>query len=538
MRNIKKLILVLLLETIFFSVVFAQNSVVVDVDAKRKLGELKPFWANQIIHPTDYVLTEWGKNFINLLKETGAAKQYIRIYNQPEVAIRINDNGQIYYDWSKFDEMAKLILASGNKLAVVFFGMPEQLALYPESLRKRPFGVNVSTSPPKDYLLWEELCRDFTKHVVTKYGIKEVKQWTFRCWNEPDGGFWYKHDLKEYLKLYDFFAKAVKEVHPDIKIGGPALTGTITYKKPENFKFILEHLCNGTNHATGKTGSPVDFLSIHTYGGSNAGAAPGKKGPDVDYLIEQQIRCADMRDEYLQLRKIPIYVEEWGESTRGTTGTSIEPIADVRNSQYAAAFMTTWVERHIKIKQQHDRGFEKFIYCSSGYEGIRTHDFMGFRTLDTKNGYHKPILNAYKLLNKLASEMVYVKINVENKNLSAFATSDSKRLTVVITNYQSEKVNNDGDSFDFVLNIKTLWNPKSKVVLKHWRIDDNHSNSYTAYKKAGSPNAPTPIQIDAIKSKMELETLEIIQDMNVADLADYKMSLPCNAVSLIEIIKK
>jgi len=517
--------------------IFSQQ-VVIDVDAKNKRGKLEPFWANQIIHPTDFVLTEWGRSFIHMLKETGAAKQYIRIYNQPEVAIRIGLDGKISYDWGKFDEMAKLILASGNKLTVVFFGMPAQLALYPESLRKRPFGINVSTSPPKDYLQWEELCRNFTQHVVRKYGIKEVKQWTFRCWNEPDGGFWYKQNLKEYLKLYDHFAKAVKEVSPEIKIGGPALTGTITYKKPENFKFFLEHVCYGKNHATGGKGTPVDFLSIHTYGGIDAGAAPGKRGPDIDYLIDQQIRYADMRDEYPQLRNIPIYVEEWGESTRGTRGMDVQPIADVRNSQYAAAFMITWIDRHIKMKQENDRKFEKFIFCSSGYEGIRTHDFMGFRTLDTRSGFHKPILNAYKLLNKLASTLIYTKVNSDNKYISSFATCDSKKVTIVITNFQSEQINNDGANYLVNFNISSLWNPDTKISIRQWRIDENHSNSYTEFKNNGCPEAPTPIQIDAIKAKMDIESIEEKNNIKVKDLNNYEMVLPCNAVALIEIVKK
>jgi hypothetical protein len=39
----------------------AQNSVQINVDARRSVGKLEPFWTSQIIHPTEFVLTGWGK---------------------------------------------------------------------------------------------------------------------------------------------------------------------------------------------------------------------------------------------------------------------------------------------------------------------------------------------------------------------------------------------------------------------------------------------------------------------------------------------
>ena len=238
----------LVLFTLFFllfGLLKAQETVQIKVDATRAVGKLDPFWASQIIHPTEFLLTDWGRNLIRLMKESGAAQQYIRIYNQPENAIRVAADGKITYDWSRFDQMADLILSTGNKLEIAFFGMPTELALYPESARKRPYGELVCTSPPKDYKQWAELCTDFAKHIVSKYGLNEVKKWTLRCWNEPDGSFWYKSDLNEYLKLYDYFAKAIKGVNRDIKIGGPAFTSTGTWNKPQNFRFFLEHVSNG-----------------------------------------------------------------------------------------------------------------------------------------------------------------------------------------------------------------------------------------------------------------------------------------------------
>ncbi len=534
MKKLKlSLIAIVLLQISFYS---PDRDVSIRADATISLGELEPFWASQIIHATEFLPTQWGRNYVQTLQETGAAQQFIRIYNQPENAIWVDEDGKIFYDWSHFDEMADIILPTGNKLKVVFFAMPPEIAAYPGSGRRRPYGAVVCTSPPRNYGQWEDLVRDFMKHVTERYGIDEVKQWHFRCWNEPDlGGFWYQADLNEYLKLYDHFAKAAREVNPEIRIGGPGLSSTKTYREPENFRFFLDHVVNGKNHATGETGSPIDFLSIQTYGGAGARGGPGREFPEVDYIMDNQLRLADIRDEYPTLQDLPIYVDEWGVSASGTRGVDSEPMADVRNSQYAAAFLTTLVERHIKVRQENDRNIGTFVYCAMN-DALPEHDFMGHRKLISKHGFHKPVLNAYKLLYKLAPEIVQVHTKT-NPHVTAFATRDGDRITIVVTNFQNDQVYNDGLSYPVTLNIKTSWKPESQVTLKHWRIDEEHSNSYTAFKELGSPGLPNPLEVDAIKNRMDLELLESPKQLKREDLNNIKFDLPCNAVSLIEIIR-
>lgn len=521
------------------SAALAQSSAAtaVQVDATQTLGRLEPFWASQIVHPTEFLLTEWGQRYVRLLKATGAARQYIRIYNQPENAVRVMPDGTITYDWSRFDAMADVVLSSGNKLKVVFFSMPVALALHPKELYIREsIGAVCCISPPKDYKQWEELCRNFTRHVIEKYGIDEVKQWLFRCWNEPDYGYWYNKDLPEYLKLYDHFAQGVKSVSPDVKIGGPALTSIDTYKKPENFRFFLEHVANGVNHATGKVGSPIDYIAVHTYGGSGARGGPGRSSPAMEFMIEQQLRYADMRDEFPALRHLPIHVDEWGVASGGYF---LDPklYTPVRDSEYNAAFLTAWVERHVRMRLEKDRKIEGFTFCALN-DYLWLGDFNGFRTLITKNGFHKPILNAYKLLARLAPDLVAVSLEPANRHIYSFASRDAERITVVVTNYQEERVLNDGDSHPVRLEVKTPWPNGTRVSVSHWRIDRTHSNAYTVFKEIGSPKQPSAGQVDAVKKRMELELLRPAQTMPVAELSGMEWSLPCNGISLVEIVKR
>jgi xylan 1,4-beta-xylosidase len=512
----------------------------IQVDATRAIGNLEPFWASQILHPTERLLTDEGANLLCLMAETGAARQFVRIYNQPEEAIRVAEDGTISYDWGRFDQMAEMILATGNKLKVVFFGMPRELAAHPEAEKLRPSGARVCFSAPKDYRQWEAMCGDFTRHVIGKYGRDEVRQWTFRCWNEPNlPTFWHRADMAAYLKLYDHFAKGVKEVCPEIRIGGPALSSTSTFQDPKFFRMFLEHVTKGVNHATGGTGSPIDFISVHTYGGSGGAGGPGRAFPDVAYMLEQQSLYAGIRDEFPKLRNLPIHVEEWGETSGGTTGVSAQkPTADVRNSEYGAAFLATWVAHHVRMRQDRDRLFRNFTFCGSGYERPRAHDFMGFRTLETKNGFHKPILNAYKLLNKLAPELVHSVTGPAEGPVSTFATRDAKRITVLVTHYRHDRIHGEGDPIPVKLDMAPHWPPGRTLTLQHWRIDREHSNAYTVFRKLGSPKDPTPEQIATVKKGMHLELLEPARNMDSAKPVSLRLNLPPNAVSLLEFTSK
>jgi xylan 1,4-beta-xylosidase len=513
---------------------YSQQAITIDVDVTSPVGELKPFWAGQTFHPTEYLSTEWGENLVRLMGESGAARTFIRLYNQPENAIRVADDGSISYDWSEFDRRARLILSTGAKPLVVFFGMPLQLAKYPALLKRRNFGAIVSLSPPKDYQHWEELCIDFTRHVMNEFGENEVEKWVFRCWNEPDlKGFWHEADVEEYNKLYDFFAHAVKEVNPDIKIGGGAFSSTATYKNPDQTREFFDHVTNGTNYATGETGSPIDYVSMHSYGGSGGAGGPRWEFPAVDYLMSIHRSYIEILDDYPQLKNLPLFMDEWGVSASGTKGMDAEPLTITRNNEFAAAFLATLVARQVDLEQMTGHRIGNMMLCVSGYERRRKHDFMGLRTLHTRNGFHKPLLNAYRVLDKMGKQLVKVDIRDENPHITALATKDDQKITVLVTNFQNDQPMGEGPFYPVSISVNSPGTGQKKVT--HWRIDKEHSNAYTEYVKIGSPEFPNPLEMEQIRTKMHLEMIDSHDIDKSSDELSIDFDLPCNAVSLFEI---
>ena len=92
-----------------------------------------------------------------------------------------------------------------------------------------------------------------------------MKTWLWEAWNEPDIPYW-QGTPEEYFKLYDFSADAVLRALPGAKIGGPDSTGPGSPRSIEFLRSFLTHCAHEKNYATGKTGSPLEFISFHPKG--------------------------------------------------------------------------------------------------------------------------------------------------------------------------------------------------------------------------------------------------------------------------------
>jgi beta-xylosidase len=116
-----------------------------------------------------------------------------------------------------------------------------------------------------------------------------VLTWDFEVWNEANLEVFWSGTKTEWLQLYDVSAAAVKSVDPRLAVGGPssAAAGWVDD--------LLDH--------TKRYGTPIDFVSTHTYG-----------SPPLD------VRASLERHGYGDLR---ILWTEWG-----VTPTHFNPIND------------------------------------------------------------------------------------------------------------------------------------------------------------------------------------------------------------------
>ena len=175
--------------------------------------------------------------------------------------------------------------------------------------------------------------------------------------------------------------------------------------------------------------------------------------------------------------------------------------------------------------------------------------FEGFRTLST-NGIDKPVLNLFRMAGLMSGERVettstgaipiddLVKTGArpapdpQIPDIDAFATKADREAAIMLWNYHDEDLPAPGA----VVQVTVTGIPAGvkRVLLQHYRIDETHSNAYTAWKNLGSPQSPTPDQYVQLKAAGQLQLLGSPARLDVHDgKVTIHASLPRQAVSLL-----
>ncbi|MEV0720435.1 xylan 1,4-beta-xylosidase, partial [Asanoa sp. NPDC050611] len=197
-------------------------------------------------------------------------------------------DGAPVYDWSGVDRVYDTVLELGMRPIVELGFMPRDLASDPS---RTVFTYRGIISPPKDWDRWGDLVRALVAHLVERYGLAEVRdRWAFEVWNEANLSVFWSGTPAEYWRLYEVSARAVKDVDPGLRVGGPATAAV---------GWIDRQLA---------VDAPVDFLSTHIYG-----------SPPLD------LRGID------GARELPLWWTEWG--VTATHGN------EINDTVFAATFL-------------------------------------------------------------------------------------------------------------------------------------------------------------------------------------------------------
>ncbi|MGN6794603.1 MAG: GH39 family glycosyl hydrolase [Streptosporangiaceae bacterium] len=191
--------------------------------------------------------------------------------------VDVGPGGVLRFDFARVDALYDQLLGLGLRPVVELSFMPAALACDPS---RTVFSYQGIISPPRDWDEWRRLVTALAAHLVSRYGLDEVAQWAFEVWNEPDLDVFWSGSRREYLRLYEETARAIKSVHPRLQVGGPATAAA-------NW---IETLAA---HAA-ETGAPLDFISTHTYGNVPLDPRPALRRHGFDGL--------------------PIWWTEWGVS--------------------------------------------------------------------------------------------------------------------------------------------------------------------------------------------------------------------------------
>ena len=384
--------------------------VTIRIDASRSVGEMKPVWRFFGYDEPNYTYMTDGMKLLGQLAALSPEPVYIRTHNLltsgdgtpalkwGSTGVYSEDaDGRPRYDWTILDRIFDTYKERGVRPYVQIGFMPEALSTHPVPYRHRwtPGGKDsISTGwayPPRDYERWADLVFRWVRHSVERYGKAEVETWYWEVWNEPNILYW-RGTPQEYHKLYDYAADAVKRALPSARVGGPHVAGT---KSPQATKFLrdfIDHCLHGKNDATGKVGSPLDFVAFHAKG------EPRIIEGHVQTGIGSQLRDIDRGFEvvasYPELKGKPVIIGESDPDGCAACPSSIYPQNGYRNGTLYASYTAASFARKYDLAERHGVNFEGAVTWAFEFEGQPY--FAGFRVLST-NGIPLPVLNVFRM---------------------------------------------------------------------------------------------------------------------------------------------
>ncbi len=384
-------------------------AVTMTVDAAQVKGDMKPFYRFFGADESNYAYMKDGLKLLGDIGRLGPAQAYFRAHfmlttGDGTPALKWGSTniysedakGNPVYDFTIVDRIFDAYLKNGLKPYAEIGFMPEALSNHPEPYQHHLGSGAGWAYPPKSYDKWRELIYQWVKHCVEKYGKTEVEQWYWEVWNEPNIGYW-KGTKEEFFKLHDYAIDGVKKALPAARVGGSDCAGSGGNWQRD----FIKHCLHGTNYATGKVGTPLDFVSFHAKG------SPSFVKGHVRMGISNQLRGIDegfrIVASFPESKDKPIVI---GESDPDGCAACTGPQLAYRNTTMYSSYSAASFGRELDIADRHGVNLEGALTWAFEFENQPI--FAGFRVMATAGGINVPAFNVFRMLSKMSGKRVGV----------------------------------------------------------------------------------------------------------------------------------
>jgi xylan 1,4-beta-xylosidase len=488
----------------------AAGPVTVSVDAGSALGELPRPWRPMIgsEHLSHALSTDEtggrvvGEELTSALRAAheelgvshvrahGILCDDLAVYREPE-----GPDGGPVHDFSGVDRVYDHLRSLDLYPVVELSFMPHDLASDPS---KTVFDYGAIVSPPKDWQRWYDLIRDLVAHLVERYGDEVVEHWSFEVWNEANLEVFWSGTPAEYLKLYDVTAAAVRDVDDRLLVGGPSSAAAGWCEE------LLAH--------ADRTGSPVDFLTTHTYG-----------APPLDFrpMLERYGRAGT-----------PIWWTEWG-----VTPTHFNEVSD-------AVFSGMFLARGMASSMGRIEALSYWVVSDHfeelGRPPALLHGGFGLRTVGE---LRKPRWWALAMLERLGETRLPVAYDGDGAGslVEAVAASGDGTHTVALWNLTLDQSKATGEAAlgrEVTVELTGL-TPGAAYTLTHERVDEEHSNIARVWGDLREDGQawPTDEQWQVLRDADRLEQLEPAAPVTADESGVLRVTttLPMPSMSLLTL---
>jgi xylan 1,4-beta-xylosidase len=426
--------------------------------------------------------------------------RYVRFHGllSDDVGTLIRNQAGLLDSFFNADRIIDFLLSVGMKPFVELSFMPEALA----SGRTTVFKYRGNVTPPSRYPRWAAFIKRLVAHWVDRYGSSEVGQWFFEVWNEPNLRAFWTGSRKDYFKLYQTTAGAIKAVDRSFRVGGPA-----TARDGWIGEFI--DFCESAHVA-------VDFVSTHHY------------PTDADMsAADTETRLARSRrsilrewaqDSRRRARGRPLYYTEWN-----TSADDRDPLHD---EPYAAAFVVKTLMEVSGLVDGYSFWTFSDIFEESYFPSVPFHGGFGLMTLD---GIPKPAYRAVELLHRLGRERLLVDGLHHTVDGWVVRDREVRRLTVLMTNHALPRHAIDTER----VRVTLTGAPEPRQAFVE-RIDRDHANPKREWRAGGCPVYLHPELLEQLQAASCLLREPVRCDCEGGTVR-FEMILPPHAVAAVTL---
>ena len=384
------------------------------------------------------------------------------------------------FSFFNIDRIFDFLLEIGMKPFVELGFMPEGLA----SGTQTGFHYRNNITPPAKYEEWGDLITRLAEHLVTRYGVREVRSWFFEVWNEPNLSFFWYGTQKDYFHLYQTTAEALKGVDPQIRVGGPATSNNMWI--PE-FKAFCEN-----NHV------PYDFITTHHYPSDDPLSMAGMNSEDkigqvMDPELIKKIPPEKLKEMIMQMmhpenknprdilyrltKKVkeeagdtPVYYTEWN--------------AGHMDTSYAAAGVTATLAYNEGLVEGYSYWCISDIFEEQGLHGLPFNNEYG---LVNVYGTPKPAYRLFEALHRAGSRRLTVTGDT-HRTAEVLALADADEVMIFAYNHDIEERDIRTEEMEI-----TVTGPAKRI--RRAVIDSTHTNPLAAWEAQGKPAYPTGAEL-------------------------------------------
>ncbi len=448
-------------------------------------------------HATLALRADWQRQLTRCRRELGF--RHVRFHGllSDDVGTLVREEDALVYSFFNADQICDFLLSIDMRPFVELSFMPSALSSGSDTV----FHYRGNITPPKDYAAWGTLIGELVHHWVERYGLREVSQWFFEVWNEPNLTAFWTGTQADYFNLYAHAARAIKKEHGSLRVGGPATADNA---------WIVEFCAYCEANAV-----PIDFVSTHHYPTD----AFGKPGDDTVAQLAASKRSV-LRDEATKARDEargkPLYYTEWS--------TSSNPFDSLHDEPYAAAFIAKTVMEARGLVEGYSYWtfsdiFEENYFASKPFHG-------GFGLL-TIYGVPKPAYRAFELLHRLGDEIVPV--HGHHPTVDVWVTRSARCARVLVTNGTLPEHPDHTEAIR--LTLTGMGEIQSAYVE---RIDDDHANARRAWVEMGQPESLIPSQVAALEVASSLVKTPVAYDVQ-GDCVSFELSIPPRGTALLTV---